>query len=325
MHHAARFGLGGSLVATLVCMSGCAVENGADSTGTDVCSGSPVSMNVEPATRPIAFTSDRSGNYDLWLMEADGSDAVQLTASPEAEVMPSWSPDGARLAFASAVDLETTRADVCVINADGTGLRNLTGTADIYEIAPAWSPDGTQIAFGTLDDEATAIFVMEADGGGTRMLAADGNWPSWSPDGEHIVFSASRGGLREGLWTVNLDGSGESLLAEGDSGLTEPAWSPDGRSIAYVAASGNPDAADPVEWNEDIFVMTADGGPGRQITTRPGNDHWPPAWSPDGSQLAFTADGTEVAGEIVVTDLTTLAETNLTNDDAVDMFPAWRH
>ena len=71
--------------------------------------------------------------------------------------------------------------------------------------------------------------------------------------------------------------------------------------------------------------MAVDGGPGRQVTTVPGNDHWPPAWSPEGGQLAYTADGEENAGEIFVVDLTTLEAIRLTEDEAYDMFPAWRH
>jgi Tol biopolymer transport system component len=75
---------------------------------------------------------------------------------------------------------------------------------------------------------------------------------------------------------------------------------------------------------EDIYVMPAEGGPHRRLTTLPGHDHWPPSWSPDGSQIAFTADGVDRVGEIAVVDLDTLATTNLTNHAANDAFPAWR-
>ncbi|MET4637200.1 hypothetical protein [Mycetocola sp. 2940] len=321
-------------MATLLCASGCtlqteadspgSVETDADSTDTDLCSKAVTSPTVDPAARPIAFTSDRSGSFDLWLMGTDGSDVIQLTNSDEAEATPSWSPDGERLIFMSAVDLEISRADICVINADGTGLRNLTDTADVNEITPSWSPDGAQIVYGTLQGDAAQIHVMNSDGGERHLLTSDGTWPSWSPDGQRIVFSTSRGGSQESLWTVNRDGSGEALLADGESGLAEPAWSPDGKSIAYVATTGDPNASDPVEWNDDIFVMAADGGPGRRITRLPGNDHWPPAWSPDSAKLAITADGSENVGEILVIDLSTLATTNLTDSKANDMFPAWR-
>ena len=319
MYRARRRAVGVSAIAVLFCVSGCTTQTGSEATGTDLCSGSVTSPTVDPAARPIAFTSDRSGSYDLWLMGSDGSNAVQLTTSSHAEAMPSWSPDGARLAFVSAVDLETSTADICVINSDGTGLRNLTDTADVYEITPSWSPDGAHIVYGTLDGDDTQIHMMDHDGSGDRLIVDNGNWPSWSPDGKRIVFSS-----RDDLWTVSRDGGGQTLLADGESGLTEPSWSPDGGSIAYVAASGDPDAADPVDWNEDVFVLAADGGPGRQITTRPGNDHWPPAWSPDSKHLAFTGDGKKNVGEIYLIDLETLASTNLTDNKSFDMFPAWR-
>ncbi|SFN89526.1 TolB family protein [Mycetocola miduiensis] len=195
MHHAGRHGVGIAFVAIIFTVSGCTAQTGADSSGEGLCVESRASRTVDPATRPIAFTSDRSGNYDLWLMGTDGSDEVQLTTSSHAEAMPSWSPDGTHLAFTSAVDLQEGRADICVINADGTGIRNLTGTADVFEIAPSWSPDGTHIAYVTLHDDGTNIHVMESDGGGSRLLASNGNWPSWSPDGERLVLARLAAGL----------------------------------------------------------------------------------------------------------------------------------
>lgn len=292
---------------------------------TGLCGGSTTSATVDdPSTRPLAFASDRSGSFDLWLMRQDGSDAVQLTNAPGAEGMASWSPDGTRLVFMSAADLESN-GDICVINADGTDWRHLTDTRNVFETTPSWSPDGTQIVYGIWSGDRHEIHVMDSDGGGSRRVASNGNWPSWSPDGQHIVFSASTGRSAQDLWTINRDGSGLSLLADGVSELTEPAWSPDGEAIAFVSSSNDPDAADSVEWNEDIYVMDAAGGPSERITSLPGNDHWPPAWSPDGRQLAFTADGKENVGEIVVVDLMTLAVTNLTDSEAHDAFPAWRH
>ncbi len=324
MQSTVRHGLAITGLALVVCVSGCTVNTGADSAGTGLCDGSVRSATVDDATmRPLAFSSDRSGSFDLWLMRPDGSDAVQLTNAPGAEGMASWSPDGTRLVFMSAADLESP-GDICVVNADGTGLRHLTDTADVFETTPSWSPDGTEIVYGTWSGDVHEIHVMDSDGGGSRRVASTGNWPSWSPDGERIVFSAGHGGSGQGLWTINRDGSGLSLLADGVRELAEPAWSPDGEAIAFVSASGDPSAADPVKWNEDIFVMDAAGGPGQQITTLPGNDHWPPAWSPNGRQLAFTADGKENVGEILVVDLTSLAVTNLTNSEADDAFPAWR-
>ncbi|MET0932103.1 MAG: hypothetical protein ABWX56_00200 [Mycetocola sp.] len=311
-------------VAFLVGVSGCAAAEGDDSESSGLCDGPSASSTIDDsASRAIAFTSDRSGSFDLWLMAADGSDAVQLTSDPDLEGMPSWSPDGTRLAFMSAADLES-RGDICVINADGTGLVNLTDTAGVSETTPSWSPAGDEIAYGIWIGDVHQIHVMASDGGESRMVASNGNWPSWSPDGERIVFSKSRGASDQSLWTMKADGTDQSVLADGERELSEPAWSPNGKSIAYVSSTGDSDASDPVKWGEDIFVLAADGGRGRRLTTLPGNDHWPPAWSPDSGQLAFTADGEDNVGEIIVVDMTTHATANLTNSEAHDAFPAWR-
>jgi Tol biopolymer transport system component len=265
-------------VALLVGVTGCSAQPAVDSAGADLCHGTGASPAVtDPATRPIAFTSDRSGSLDLWLMGSDGSDEIRLTTAPDVEALPSWSPDGKRLAFMSAADLESS-GDICVINADGTGLQNLTDTADVFETTPSWSPDGTQIAYVTWSGEDHQIHVMDSDGSGSRLVASDGNWPSWSPDSERIVFGTGRGTIDQDLWIMNRDGSGQVPLADGEGELNQPAWSPDGQTIAFVSATGDPDATDPVKWNEDIFLMATDGGPARRITTLPGNEHWPPAW-----------------------------------------------
>jgi Tol biopolymer transport system component len=319
-------------LAAFVLMVGACAEAGPDTAAepSELCVQSDAAPTGDSMPdRTIAFTSDRSGSFDVWLMGSDGSAPIQLTTAPQDEVMPSWSPDGERVAFVSARDAlaadSRNPGDICLVNADGTGLTNLTDTADVYETTPSWSPDGSQIAFGVWSETGNEINVMDSEGGDRRALVpSDANWPSWSPDGERLVFSSSRGSSHEQLWTVGRGGDNPVQLTDAERAMAEPAWSPDGRSIAFSSPSGSPEAADPAKWNEDIFVMPADGGPGRRVTTLPGNDHWPPSWSPDGRQLVFTADGEEQAGEITVVDLGTLETTNLTNNKANDAFPAWR-
>ncbi|GGE97679.1 TolB family protein [Mycetocola zhadangensis] len=315
MRRARRIGIALTAAAIVVCGSGCSTAT--DAASAQLCDEPSSTPTVEdPSTRPLAFSSNRADSFDLWLMGADGTDPVQLTTADGVEGMASWSPDGTQLLFLSAVDTESN-GDVCVINADGTGLKNLTSTPDVYETTPSWSPDGSEIVYGTWKGKAHELHVMDSTGKRSHRITSNGNWPSWSPDGELIVFSASRGSSAQDLWTVNRDGSDKALLADGDSELTEPAWSPDGRTIAYVSVGSE-------ETEEDIFIMPAGGGSDRRVAALPGNDHWPPAWSPDSMQLAFTADGTDLVGEIVVVDLRTRETTNLTNHESHDAFPAWR-
>ena len=124
---------------------------------------------------------------------------------------PVWSPDGRKIAFVRL----NTRLGVYVVNADGSGMRNLTpkpmGAA---YAAPAWSPDGRKIAFASERDGNSEIYLMNADGSGqrrlTRNLAYDGD-PAWSPDGQKITFVSNRDGRYE-VYVMNADGSGQRSL-----------------------------------------------------------------------------------------------------------------
>lgn len=313
------------MITLVFCVNGCTAAGGGESSGADLCDESTNTPTVtDAASRPLAFTSDRSGSLDLWLMGTDGSNPIQLTTGPGLEAMASWSPDGTRILFVSAVS-QDSQSDICVVNADGTGMQNLTDTPDAAEAAPNWSPNGTSIVYGRWSGDVSQIHRMDVDGGRNQLISANGEWPSWSPNGKQIVFVAKRGTPGPELWVMNADGGDQAILTESDGEPTEPSWSPDGDAIAFVAPSGDSHASDPVQWNEDIFVMPAEGGPARQIVTSKGNDHWPPAWSPDGTQLAYTADGTENRGTIMVVDRETLEVTKLTDGESHDMYPAWRH
>jgi TolB protein len=107
-----------------------------------------------------------------------------------------------------------TRLGVYVVNADGSGVRNLTPKSAEAYAAPAWSPDGQKITFAGERSGNSEIYVMNADGSGqrrlTRNLAYDGD-PAWSPDGQKITFVSNRHGLYA-VYVMNADGSGQRRL-----------------------------------------------------------------------------------------------------------------
>jgi Tol biopolymer transport system component len=143
--------------------------------------------NFEPSWSPdgqrIAFTSDRDGNSEIYVMDADGANPTRLTINAARDYAPTWSPDGTKLAFAST---RTGAGDIYSMNADGSGEIRLTNW-DLEETTPSWSPDGTRIAFSSWGPEGEEsfdenIYVMDAGGGNPVILTTYTSGPNRDPD-----------------------------------------------------------------------------------------------------------------------------------------------
>jgi Tol biopolymer transport system component len=200
-----------------------------------------------PDGQTIAFATDRAdptGN-DVWLMDSDGSNPRPLVEQTGIDEYPTWSPDGSQVAFACTLGKilasQVGDFEVCVVNADGSGLRRITNAPGISFVA-GWSPDGSLIVFGSNRDQdpgdVTAcgdIFVIHPDGSGLRRLT-DGSQTdclsSVSSDG-HVFFSSDRRdpGRESDLWVMNLDGSGATLVTALPGNEADGQFLPAGRSI----------------------------------------------------------------------------------------------
>ncbi len=187
--------------------------------------------DLNPAWSPdgnsIAFASDRAGNREIYLMNADGSDPVRLTDHPAHDYQPAYSPDGKRIAFVSR---RAGNAAIHVMNADGTNLvRVTTGAAD--ESEPAWSPTGDRIAFSRTGD----IYIVPVGGTGeTRLTSSAVNTqPAWSPDGSTIAFLSTGRDTYPAVYLMNPDGSQVRRILGQGYFPSSPAWSPDGRTVAF--------------------------------------------------------------------------------------------
>ena len=239
--------------------------------------GGRVPLTIDP--RQIAFSSNRDGNPEIYVMNADGSGVTRLTDHPGEDWDPKWSPDGQQIAFNS--DRAGNMA-VYVMNADGSDVTRLTDHPARHW-QPDWSPDGQQIAFTSDRDGNMAIYAMNADGSDVARLTDHParHWqPAWSPDSQQVAFTSDRDGKLEEIYVMNADGSGVTRLTDHPGKDRDPKWSPDGQRIAFVSDR---------DGSLEIYVMNADGSDVEQLTDNFDHDY-APAWSPDGQQIAFTSD-----------------------------------
>ncbi len=225
--------------------------------------------DTEPAWSPdgtkIAFASRRGGlDLDIFVMNADGSDAKRLTTARGDDTAPAWSPDGTRIAFQSARD---GNPEIYVMNADGTAQTRLTSHPRL-DTGPAWSPDGSKIAWSRGTLLATDIYAMSPNGTGAVRLVRDGRDPDWGPGGK-IVFTRSLvGPFVWDVFAMNANGSGIVRLTAARGPDYDPAWSSDGEQIAFASGRGGGP-------NVELYVMQADGGGQRRVTTSPAVDRTP--------------------------------------------------
>ena len=225
----------------------------------------------------IAFTSMRDGNSEIYVMDGDGSNQRRVTVNPAGDRLPTWSPDGKKIAFVSnRHNGNKDHKQIWVIDADGKNPIRLTdGLVDSY---PDWSPDGTKIVYDAHLHPAehhiapAGITVIDADGNNKRLLTKEGAHPSWSPDGKQIAFISGRNGKVAQLYVMDADGQNQMQLAHDFVFKRLPSWSHDGRRIAYLG-------------NHLIWVTDSDGENQRQLTKK--KTFGRPTWSPDNESIAF--------------------------------------
>jgi Tol biopolymer transport system component len=238
------------------------------------------------ARNPVLLQTNRDGNREIYAMQANGSGLVNLTQSPFDDVSPAWSSSGTKIAFATNRD---GNFEIYVMDADGSDPVRLT-TDPWADLDPTWSPDGARIAFvSNRVDRQEDIYVMDADGSDQVRLTTATKpdlWPDWSPDGTSIVFASARG----------------------------PGQAPaSGRAAMPLPISP------PLQ--TELFHMAPDGSGQAQLTSTPGSNQLP-AWSANGSLIAFssTRDGNQ---EIYLMNGDGTGQRRVTNAGASDWSPAW--
>ena len=252
------------------------------------------SYEGQPAWSPdgskISFVSDRDGNYEIYVMDANGYNQERLTYAPyRYDIEPDWSPDGSKIVF-SAGEWDS---NIFVMNADGSNERRLAGGIGNY-VAPAWRYNQDKILYHGWDGK---IYIMNTDGSEKTALT-EGSYPSWSADANKILFS-----WKGDIWTMNPDGSNKMLLYDESSGpwAFEPACSPKGNKVAF-SIGGTLCTASIPPWCEhfsDLYMMNSDGSNLERFTFDNGGwcydpqPPWPiplhpkPTWFTDGTKIAF--------------------------------------
>lgn len=268
----------------------------------------------EPLAERIAFSSDRDGVSHIYVMNADGSGQTRLTNAEGGDGGPTWSPDGARIAFHRSTSIE----QVYVMNADGSGETCLFGPAETGW-HPAWSADGAHIAFSSSREGWAHLFVMDSNGLNQARLMPNLDGPDYdpefSPNGQRLVFSYGPYlGAEAAVAPYPYDGTPPAMLTDNVSDDREFAWSPDGTRIAFVS---NRDG------NWEIYAMDADdGGNVVRLTQNAVSDRHP-TWSPDGSHIAFYSNR-DGDFEIYVMDAGDGGGVlQLTSNAAADCDPEW--
>ena len=316
----------------------------AAATATPAPTAAPIVAHVSPAgthNGRIAYGVKSGSASNLFSVKADGTGLVQLTKGSGNHLCAAYSADGSSIAYCAD---QSGNFEIWTMKADGsaqTQLTHLGGTA----LFPDISRDGKKVAFGGTegDDSHTEVYVVDA-ASGTGLVALTScassapagcanDYPVWSPDGGQIAYihqddiDANDVGVNQQVWVMNVDGSNQHPLTSGGAPKDQvPDWSPDGTKIAYATGAAS---------NEGIWVMGADGSGQVQVSGCHAGDASPcaagddfaPAWSPDGTKIAFLRSFQDVGKNdrsIYVMNADGSGQTRLIKGDILQTVPAWQ-
>jgi TolB protein len=262
----------------------------------------------------IAFTSNRDGNFEIYIMNSDGSNPRRLTDSPTTEDwFPAFFPDGKMLLYWSYSEapplirrLSWMRADGSEqgIFADNVGGYSAVSVDGLVALMTVTETGGYDIVRGV---SAVVGEVVQL----TNHPDDDGD-PSWSPDGKTIAFVSFRDGAPH-IYLMDWDGGNQRRLTNSDMNELEPDWSPDGSTIAFMSGD---------DTKSNIYIVNSDGTNIRTLTAEDSNYNANPVWSPDGTMIAFCSNRTGNP-EILVVKIDGSGLINLTNNPGKDENPSW--
>ena len=237
---------------------------------------------VSPDGKHLAFASNRTGSFNIFLLTFGKAGVVQLTQSKKDDRHPSWTPDSKTVLFNSK---RTGADDLYEMAYDGgSGFLQLTDRPDIEQYASS-APRGSGILFATcpkktiqFKNKMNIVFAEDRGAANQARFLGEGDEPRFSPDGSKIVFMSKRTKNWD-IWIMNADGGLQTQLTTDPKDDENPCFSPDGKQIVFASNRTG---------NYELWVMGADGSNQRQLTSDPADDTQP-CWSV-GGYLYYTKE-----------------------------------
>jgi TolB protein len=225
----------------------------------------------------IAFASNRTGMWEIWLMDWDGSNQRKITNHGALSILPSWSPDNERMVYTS---FARGTSDMYIINRRGGGrVRINSGLA--LNTSATFSPVGNDIAFVGSVRGNPDIYLIKDDGSNVRRLTTTSSiesTPEWSPNGRQISFTSGRTGTPQ-IYVMDAEGTNVRRISFDGNWNDDATWAPDGERIAYTSR---------VNGRFQIRIANLVTGENRIVAGEGSNEQ--PTWSPDGQWIAFQSN-----------------------------------
>ena len=247
---------------------------------------------IAPKTGKVVFVSNRDGNWDIWTMNPDGSNPINLTQDAALDFYPAWSPSGKQILFVSFRE-EGKESSLYLMDADGKNIRKVLD--NWYSRSPAtWAPDGKQIA--SVRDGV--LYIITIDDKSVVPVAETGfgsvGDPAWSPDGKAIAFIYLWRKQGYELRILDVETLKQQVVLaqlETYPHKSYPTWSPDGKQIAFVLHKFRTilNFIDAANWQDEetIYIINRDGSNLRQLVSEKGPDALRPTWSPHGDEIIY--------------------------------------